>query len=141
MKGLRLPRAGMLRLLNIVLVLMMVLATCASVAAAGAPMPATNLASTGSADTGSEDEALVEFRLPNRAAVDQLVALDADLAESLRVNDDGSVTVNAFVTPDERALYESMGFQAGATIEDRSTWEAARAEREAAWRRKRRPRT
>ena len=128
MKGPRVPRAGMLRLLNILLVLMMVLATFASVAAASTP----KLAPAGDLDTGSGDKALVEFRLPNRAAVDQLVALDADLAEYLRENDDGSVTVNAFVTAEERALYESLGFQAGATIEDRSTWEVAKAEREAA---------
>jgi hypothetical protein len=92
-------------------------------------------------DTGTEDQALVEFRLPNRAAIDQLVALDADLAEYVRENDDGTVTINAFVTPDERALYESMGFQAGATIEDRSTWEAAKAEREAAIAAEKRART
>ena len=48
-----------------------------------------------------------------------------------RENEDGSVTVNALVTPSLREYYESLGFQAGATIEDRSTWEAARADREA----------
>jgi hypothetical protein len=127
MKGPRVHRAGVLRLLNILLVLMMALATCASVAAASTP----KLAPAGDSDTGSGDEALVEFRLPNIWAVDELVALGADLAKYLRQNDDGRVTVNAFITPDERALYESMGFQAGATIEDRSTWEAAKAEREA----------
>ena len=82
-------------------------------------------------DTGDEDKALVEFTLPDLEAVDHLVALDADLAEYLRQNEDGTVTVNAFVTPAERAYYESLGYRAGATIEDRSTWEAARAEREA----------
>jgi hypothetical protein len=78
-----------------------------------------------------EDRVLIEFRLPNRAAVDQLVAAGADLAEYLRENEDGSVTVNALVTPSLRAHYESLGFQAGATIEDRSTWEAAKADRAA----------
>ncbi len=132
MKGISLPRAGALRLLNIILVLMMVLATGASVAAADARTPAPKLAPTADADTGSDDEALVEFRLPNRDAVDQLVALGADLTEYVRQNDDGTVTVNAIVTPEERAYYESLGYQAGATIEDSSTWAAARAEREAA---------
>ncbi len=79
-----------------------------------------------------EEVALVEFQLPNRAAIDQLLDLGADLAEYVRDNPDGTITINAFVTPSERALYESMGFPAGATIEDRSTWEAVRAEREAA---------
>jgi len=76
------------------------------------------------------DQALVEFRLPNRAAVDQLIATGADLAEYLRENEDGSVTVNALVTPSLREYYESLGFRAGATVEDRSTWKAAKAERE-----------
>lgn len=83
-------------------------------------------------DPATEDEALVEFRLPNREAVDLLVGVGADLAEYLRENEDGSVTVNAIVTPSRRAYYESLGFQAGATIEDRSTWDAARADRESA---------
>lgn len=79
-----------------------------------------------------EDEvALVEFQLPNRAAIDQLNAVGADLAEYVRDNSDGTITINAFVTPSERAQYEAMGFPAGVTVEDRSTWEAARAEREA----------
>lgn len=79
-----------------------------------------------------EDEALVEFRLPNLEAIEQLIALNADLTEYLRMNEDGSVIVHAIVTPSERALYESLGFAAGMTIEDRATWEAAKAEREAA---------
>jgi hypothetical protein len=73
----------------------------------------------------------MEFQLPNRQAVDQMVAAGADLAEYLRENSDGSVTVNALVTPGERAYYESLGFQAGAIVEDRSTWEAAKADRQA----------
>ena len=79
-----------------------------------------------------EELALVEFQLPNRAAIDQLNAVGADLAEYVRDNPDGTITINAFVTPSERAQYEAMGFPAGVTVEDRSTWEAARAEREAA---------
>jgi hypothetical protein len=95
---------------------------------AGAPLdngPALGL------DPEGQEKALVEFRLPSRVAIDQLVAIGADLAEYLRENGDGSVTVNAIVTPSMRAYYESLGFQAGATVEGRSTWEAAKAEREA----------
>jgi hypothetical protein len=80
---------------------------------------------------GTRDRALVEFRLPNREAIDQLVALGADLAEYLRENGDGSVTVNAVVTPAMCEYYESLGFEAGVTIEDRSTWDAVKSEREA----------
>lgn len=79
----------------------------------------------------THDRSLVEFHLPNREAVDLLAATGADLAEYLRENADGTVTVNAMVTPSQRAYYESLGFRAGVTIEDRSTWEAAKAAREA----------
>lgn len=82
-------------------------------------------------DPDANDEALVEFHLPNRGAIDGLVGLGADLAEYVRENSDGSVTVNIFVTPDERAYLESLGYASGITIEDRSTWEAALAERQA----------
>jgi hypothetical protein len=128
MKIAKTPRTGTHWLLNILLVLIMLVGTAAGVAAAPAAQP------TPPADQGATDEApaLVEFRLPNVAAVDQLAALGADLAEYVRENEDGSVVVNAFVTPDQRALYESMGFVAGATIEDQSTWEAAKAQRAAA---------
>jgi hypothetical protein len=83
-------------------------------------------------DPEEPDRAFVEFRLPNRDALDQLVDLGADLAEYARENGDGTITVRAVVTPEERAYYESLGFVAGVTIEDSSTWAAARAEREAA---------
>lgn len=83
-------------------------------------------------DPVGTDRALVEFRLPDREAIEQLLTAGADLAEYLRDNEDGSVTANAFVTPSLRSYYESLGFSAGATIEDRATWEAAHADRAAA---------
>ncbi len=82
--------------------------------------------------TATDEVALVEFTLPDAQAVEDLLALDPDLAEYVRQNDDGTVTVNAMVTPEQRAYYESLGYKAGATIEDSSTWAAAKAEREAA---------
>ncbi len=96
------------------------------------PSPSLCPAATLDPDTGEEYPALVEFRLPNRAAIDNLHAYGADLAEYVRENGDGSVTINAFVTADECAYFEALGYQAGATVEDYSTWLAARAEREAA---------
>jgi hypothetical protein len=68
-----------------------------------------------------EEVVLVEFQLPNRLAIDKLNAVGADLAEYVRDNPDGTNTIAAFVTPNERILFESMGFPAGVTIEDRST--------------------
>lgn len=80
----------------------------------------------------AEDEALVEIHLADRLGVDSLVNMGADLAEYLRENEDGTVTVNAFVTPTERLFLETAGYRFGATIEDRDTWEARKAEREEA---------
>jgi hypothetical protein len=83
-------------------------------------------------EAGTDEVMLVELTLPNRAAVDNLVALDADLAEYVRVNPDGSVTVRAFVTAEQLAYYASLGYQPGAILENSFTWAAVKAEREAA---------
>lgn len=82
--------------------------------------------------SAGEEEALVEIHLPDRPAVDDLVNMGADLAEYLRENPDGTVTVNGFLTQTERLFLESKGYRIGKTIEDRSTWEARRKEREEA---------
>ena len=44
-------------------------------------------------------ESLIEFTVPNRAAVEELVDLGADLAETVNDNEDGTATVFAYVTP------------------------------------------
>ena len=92
------------------------------------PTPATVLPLS----AAGEEEALVEIHLPDRPAMDDLVNMGADLAEYLRENPDGTVTVNAFVTRTERLFLESKGYRFGRTIEDRSTWEARLKEREEA---------
>ncbi len=79
----------------------------------------------------TQEQALVAFRLPDRVAVEQLQDAGTDLAEYLRENEDGSITIHAVVTASERAYIESLGFAAGVVIEDSSTWEAAGAQREA----------
>ena len=81
---------------------------------------------------GPGEEALVEFNLPNRAAADDLIAQGADLAEYVRDEPNGTITVAAFVTLEERLYIETLGYPAGRTVEDRSTWEARLAERQAA---------
>lgn len=81
-----------------------------------------------------EDEALVEIHLASRQAIDPLADMGVDLAEYLREEEDGTVTVAAFVTPTERSFLESLGYDFGRTVEDRSTWEARKAEREEAMR-------
>ena len=79
-----------------------------------------------------EDEALTEIHLSSPEAIDPLAEMGVDLAEYVRHNDDGTVTVNAFVTRTERLFLESQGYRFGATIEDRSTWKARLKEREEA---------
>jgi hypothetical protein len=82
-----------------------------------------------SADDGT---ALTTFKLPNAAAVDSLNRLGADLAESVRPGPDGSVYVDAVVTPSEKATYEALGYQAVGTIQDDADYAAVKAERNAA---------
>ena len=129
MKPLRSPGPRAVRLLNVVLVLVMLL----SVSAAAYAAPTTDTMSGAARDSGTDGVAHVEFTLPNAQAVDDLVALGADLAEHVQRNADGTVTVSAIVTPEERAYYESLGY-----IRPAPRWRIARpgqrreAEREAA---------
>jgi hypothetical protein len=67
-------------------------------------------------------ESLVEFTLPDRDALQELVLLGADLAETVNENEDGTVGVYMYVTPAERRYYEALGFDAGTTIEDYSDY-------------------
>src|ERR1700753_3857535 len=63
----------------------------------------------------------VMFKLPNRAAVDTLNHMGADLTESVTPGPDGSVYVEAVVTDEEKAIYQAMGFEPVATVADEST--------------------
>jgi hypothetical protein len=67
----------------------------------------------------------VQFKLPNRAAVDTLNTMGADLAENVTPGPDGSVYVEAIVTPDQKAQYAALGFQPIRTVADESTWKQA----------------
>src|SRR4029079_10910259 len=81
-----------------------------------------------SADNG---ETLTRFKLPNRAALDTLNSMGADLAEDVIPGQDGSVYVVAQVTPEELALYQAMGYEPVQTLSDDTTVAAVRAERNA----------
>jgi hypothetical protein len=65
-------------------------------------------------------EALVEVNVPSQADVDALV-VKYDAAEYKRVEDDGTITLNLFVTDEEKATLKSKGYTIGATIEDTNT--------------------
>jgi len=83
-------------------------------------------------DDMTYDDSIVAITLPSRAAIDDLIALDVDLVEYVRENDDGTITVNAVVNDEERAYLESLGYSIPYTIEDRFTYEARIDERDAA---------
>ena len=80
----------------------------------------------------SEEQALLEIYLPNKAAIDTLISADVDLAEYVKKLDDGSVQVQAWLNDAERAELEAQGYQIGSTIQDYTTYLARLAEREAA---------
>jgi hypothetical protein len=82
-----------------------------------------------SADDGSS---LITFRLPNRAAVEQLQNADVDLGERVQANADGTVDVDAVVTPEEQAVLEAQGYKAVDTIAGPGNGATLRAERDAA---------
>ena len=74
----------------------------------------------------------VEFKLPDRAAVDTLNTMGADLAENVTPGPDGSVYVEAIVTPDQKAEYAALGYQPIQTVADESTWKQVTDEANAA---------
>src|SRR5262245_61140974 len=57
--------------------------------------------------------------------------MGADLAESVRPGDDGSVYVDAVVSPSEEARFEALGYRAVGTIQDQADYDAVRSERSA----------
>src|SRR5262249_503665 len=92
---------------------------------AGALLAAALLAGPGGggADGGT---ALKTFKLPDAAAVDTLNRMGADLAESVRPGPDGSVYVDAVVSPSEEAQFEALGYRAVGTIQDQADYDAVR---------------
>jgi hypothetical protein len=75
---------------------------------------------------------IVEVVVPDRTAIDTLIAEDVDLVEYVRENPDGTLTLNAVVNDEELAALEAAGYQIGATIQDHDTYLARIAERNAA---------
>jgi hypothetical protein len=82
-----------------------------------------------SADDGPS---LITFRLPNRAAIEQLQNQDVDLGERVQPNDDGTVEVDAVVTPEQEAVLEAQGYKAIDVVQGPDHADALRAERDAA---------
>ncbi|WP_028061975.1 M14 family zinc carboxypeptidase [Solirubrobacter soli] len=80
----------------------------------------TGAGSAWAADDATPYEALVEVTVANQDVADSLVS-SYDAAEYKRVNDDGTITLNLFVTNEERGQLKKAGYKIGATIEDSNT--------------------
>ena len=70
------------------------------------------------ADNG---ETLTRFKLPDRAALDTLNSLGADLVEEVIPGENGSLFVTAQVTPEEKAIFQAMGYEPVQTLSDDTT--------------------
>ena len=83
------------------------------------------LPSAAHADDGSS---LVQFKLPDKATVDQIAAQGADLDHGV-IPVEGGVLVSVQVTPEERARLEAQGYPAVAVISDAGNADRLRAQR------------
>src|SRR3954452_18711380 len=92
-------------------------------AAALAVLPASALAEDG--------QSVIEFKLPNKAAADQLIKLGYDLGDGLDQSQPGQVKATIVVSAEQKAQLEAMGYPAVHTIQTPSDVEALRAERQA----------
>jgi hypothetical protein len=75
----------------------------------------------------------VAFIVPNQAAVDDLQKLGYDLAEYKYAQNDGSIEINAIVTPEQQAQLEAMGYKADHVVETAADGDAARKHADASW--------
>ncbi|HWK24963.1 MAG TPA: M14 family zinc carboxypeptidase [Solirubrobacter sp.] len=80
------------------------------------------------AGAASDEPSVIEFTVPDNAAIDQLNQLGYDITEYKRPNNDGTFTISAVVTPGEQAQLEALGYKAGAVVETPESQAAVRAE-------------
>ncbi|WP_210418421.1 M14 family zinc carboxypeptidase [Agromyces intestinalis] len=78
-----------------------------------------------------EDVSVVEVTVADRTELDRLVATGVDLDHGVDVNEDGTFTVDAIVTPSEVEALEARGFSIGGVLYTEQDTEARIAEREA----------
>ena len=87
--------------------------------AAMALMPAVALADDGSS--------VYEFKLPNKAAAENLIDLGFDVGDGLNQSQPGSVKATIVATDAEKAQLEAMGYPAVNTIQTQADVDALRA--------------
>ena len=76
----------------------------------------------------ADEPSVIEFTVPDNAAIDHLNQLGYDVTEYKRPNGDGTFTISAVVTPAEKARLEAMGYRAGTVVESPESQAAVRAE-------------
>ncbi len=91
------------------------------------------LGAAAGAAAASDEPSIVEFTVPDRAAIDNLQNLGFDLTEYSRPSDDGKLIIDAEVTPEQQAQLEAMGYPAGAVVETPQEEDAVRAHADASW--------
>ncbi len=79
----------------------------------------------------ADDSSVYEFKLPNKATVDQLINLGFDVGDGVDQSQPGFVKATIVATSSEKAQLEAMGYPAVATIETPADVTALRAERQA----------
>ena len=85
------------------------------------------------ADADSSAPSVIEFTVPNRAAIDNLQNLGFDLAEYTRPADGGGIVIDAVVDRQQELQLLAMGYQEGKTVETPEHDAAVRAQADAAW--------
>ena len=92
-------------------------------AVAIAVVPASALADDG--------ESVVEFKLPNKAAGDQLTKLGFDIGDGYDQSVPGQIKATIVVTPEQQAQLEAMGYPAVDVIQTQADVDNLRAARQA----------
>src|SRR5262245_49207649 len=88
------------------------------------------LIAPGVAVAGPDDPAQIQFKLPNRDAVEDFQSLGLSMDHGIFDAPGGGVLVSAWVTDEELALVRARGFEPVATIADKNQIDLIRAERE-----------
>ena len=97
----------------------------------GAIAAAIAIAAAPSAALADDGVSVVQFKLPDKAAVETFEGLGADLDHGFSPAPGGGVLVSAVVTPQEQARFEALGYPAVRTLQTPAYIDALRAQREA----------
>src|SRR3954464_6081900 len=97
----------------------------------GAVAVATVMAVLPSAALADNGDSVVQFKLPNKATMEQLEAQGADFDHGFIDAPGGGILVSAVVDDAEKALFEAKGYPAIQTLQTQADVDALRADRDA----------